>query len=517
MLAIEQFERAARRFPDRPVVVAPPFSMTYRDMSALVDKIGNALVASGLEPGAKISILSQNHPMVLACQYAILKAGCIWIPSNFRNLPADTARQFQALDVSFVFCHSSFESHIEAIREQIPAVRRVVSIDEPTATAPGLAEWSASFPPGAATPSRKMDDTVAIITTGGTTGLPKGAVHTNRTFECNIAGYQAMLNFHNPCVHLVVAPLTHAAGVLHWALVNRGATHVLCPTADPEAILSMIEKYRVNLLFLPPTIIYMLLSYPNLKKYDYSSLEYFLFGAAPMSVDKLKEATAAFGPVMTQIYGSTETLIMNTILTREETDNILHDSVLQHRLASAGREGPLSRVEIIDDDGNLVAPGERGEIVIRGEFVMSEYYKDPARTGETRINGWHRTGDIGYKDHDGYVFIVDRKNDMIISGGFNIYPAEVEQAVLSHPAVQDCAVVGIPHDKWGEAVLAAVELKAGHTLDQEEFLAFCKSRLGSVKAPKYLEVLDTMPRSTVGKTLRRVVRARYWEGRDHTI
>lgn len=148
---------------------------------------------------------------------------------------------------------------------------------------------------------------------------------------------------------------------------------------------------------------------------------------------------------------------------------------------------------------------------------MSEYYKDPARTGETRINGWHRTGDVGFKDDDGYVFIVDRKNDMIISGGFNIYPAEVEQAVLSHPAVQDCAVVGIPHDKWGEAVLAAVELKAGYTLDQDEFLAFCKSRLGSVKAPKYLEVLDTMPRSTVGKTLRRVVRARYWEGRDRTI
>ncbi len=517
MLAIEHFERAVQRFPDRVAVIGDGGAITYRALAEQADRIANALLSCGVAAGTRISILSPNHPMVLACQYAVMKAGCVWVPSNHRNLPADTLRQFHALEVGWLFYHSSLESHVADIRGDLPDVRGMIAIDGPTPTAPGVLDWAAGFPPGAPLPTRRMDDPVAIMTTGGTTGLPKGAVHTNRSWEANIASYFATFSFRKPPVHLVVAPLTHATGVFHWTMVGRGATHVLCPSADPDAILGMIERHRVTILFLPPTIIYMLLSHPRRKDYDYSSLEYFMFGAAPMSVDKLREATAVFGPVMSQIYGSTETLIMNTILLREELAESLADPALEHRIASAGREGPFSRIEILDDRGMPLPPGEHGEIAVRGDFVMTEYYKDPQRTAEVRINGWHRSGDVGYKDADGYLYIVDRKNDMIISGGFNIYPGEVEQTVLAHPAVQDCAVVGIPHEKWGEAVLAAVELKAGHTLDEAEFLAFCKGRLGSVKTPKFVEILDRMPRSAVGKTLRRAVRAKYWEGCDRAI
>jgi len=517
MLAIEHFERAVQRFGDRAVVVDENGATTYQDMAALVDRIAGALVNSGVEPGARVCILSPNHPHVLACQYAIMKAGCVWVPSNHRNLPADTVRQLQTLGVSWFFHHSALEDHVASVRREVPGVRGFIAIDRATPESPALVEWADRHPPGASFPTRGMDDPVAIMTSGGTTGLPKGAIHTNRSWEANIANFFATVAFRKPPIHLVVAPLTHATGVFHWTMVSRGATHVIAPSADPAVILGLIERHKVNILFLPPTIIYMILSHPDLHKYDCSSLEHFMFGAAPMSVDKLREATTVFGPVMSQIYGSTETLIMNTILLREELAECLENPALEHRLASAGREGPFSRVEIVDDAGQRLGPNERGEITVRGDFVMKEYYEDPKRTAEATIDGWYHSGDIGYKDEDGYLYIVDRKNDMIISGGFNVYPGEVEQAVLAHPAVQDCAVVGVPHEKWGETVLAAVEVKAGFALDADEFFAFCKSRLGSVKAPKRLEIVDTLPRSAVGKTLRRAVRARYWDDRGTAI
>ncbi|CAO3428085.1 class I adenylate-forming enzyme family protein [Azospirillum endophyticum] len=517
MLAIEHFERAVQRFGDRPVVVHETGSITYRDMATLVDRIAAALVNSGVEPGARVSILSPNHPHVLACQYAIMKAGCVWVPSNHRNLPADTVRQFQTLGVEWLFHHSTLEEHAARAREEVAGIRGFVAIDRETQGAPALTEWIRHHPPLASFPEGRMDDPIAIMTTGGTTGLPKGAIHTNRSWEANIANFFATLSFRRPPVHLVVAPLTHATGVFHWTLVSRGATHVIAPSADPAVILGLIERHKVNVVFLPPTIIYMILAHSDLHRYDCSSLEYFMFGAAPMSVDKLREATRIFGPVMSQIYGSTETPIMNTVMRREELAECLENPALLHRLASAGREAPFSRVEIVDDAGHRLGLGQRGEIVVRGDFLMKEYYEDPKRTADAKVDGWFHSGDLGYKDEDGYVYIVDRKNDMIISGGFNVYPAEVEQTVLAHPAVQDCAVVGVPHEKWGEAVLAAVELKAGCALDEDEFFTFCKSRLGSVKAPKLLEIVDALPRSAVGKTLRRAVRARHWEGRGSVI
>ena len=517
MLFIEHFERAVRRFPDRPFVISGDGDLTHREMADRVDAVANAIVRQGLEAGSNVALLTPNHPLGMSCQYAILKAGCVWVPCNTRNPPADTIRQVAALDVRWLFYHSSMEAHAAAVRAALPALEGMIPVDAATASGPAMLDWAAGFAPGAPLPERRMDDPVSILSSGGTTGVPKGAVHTNRTYETNTAGYWAAFDFGTPPVHLVVAPLTHAAGVIHMALAGVGATHVLSPSADPEVMLELIQRHRVTLLFLPPTVIYMLLAHPRLKHHDCSSLRHFLFGAAPMSVEKLREAIDYFGPILCHLYGSTETLVMNTILPPDELADVLFTPAHARRIASCGREGPFARVEIIDDEGRVLPPNERGEIVIRGGFVMQGYYKEPEKTAATRINGWHRMGDIGIKDEDGYVYIVDRKTDMIITGGFNVFPAEVEQAVLAHPAVQDCVVVGIPHEKWGEAILAAVELKPGCALDTEELIARCKAALGSVKTPKFVEVVDTLPRSPVGKTLRRVVRAQYWKGRTTAI
>ena len=517
MLIAEQFERAVRRFPDRLFVISADGDLTHWEMADRVGTVANAIARQGLSADSNIALLTPNHPLGMVCQLAILKTGCVWVPCNYpqpgggHDPPSDGAGRALAV--------LSQQPRGARCRRppRRPGTGRHHTDRPPDHIGTCNARLGGRVRAGRALPERGMDDAVSIISSGGTTGVPKGAVHTNRTYEANTAGYWAAFDFSTPPVHLVTAPLTHAAGVIYQAMVGTGATHVLSPSADPEVMLELIQRHRVTILFLPPTIIYMLLAHPKLKQYDCSSVRDFLFGAAPMSVDKLQEAIGHFGPVFCHLYGSTETLVMNTILPPGELADALAHPAHARRVASCGREGPFARVEIIDDDGKVLPPNQRGEIAIRGGFVMQGYYKEPEKTAATRINGWHRMGDIGVKDEDGYVYIVDRKSDMIITGGFNVFPAEVEQIVLAHPAVQDCVVVGIPHEKWGEAILAVVELKAGCNLDKEELIARCKAELGSVRAPKAVEIVDALPRSTVGKTLRRAVRAPYWEGRSTAI
>jgi acyl-CoA synthetase (AMP-forming)/AMP-acid ligase II len=292
---------------------------------------------------------------------------------------------------------------------------------------------------------------------------------------------------------------------------------VVLTKPDPAQLLGAIQKYRVTELFLPPTVIYRLLDIPDLrKKADFSSLEYFLYGAAPMSVEKLKLAIDVFGPVMMGGYGQTEAPTSISFLTPGE-HFVSGQLAPDERLASVGRPNPLVRVEIMDDANMILPAGETGEICVRGDLVMKGYYKAPERTAETIVDGWLHTGDIGHLDSDGYLHITDRKKDMIISGGFNVYPSEVEQVIWSHPAVQDCAVIGVPDAQWGEAVKAVVELNAGQLVREDELIALCKDRLGSVKAPKTIEFVDSLPRSPVGKVLKKDLRAKYWQGVDRKI
>jgi acyl-CoA synthetase (AMP-forming)/AMP-acid ligase II len=282
-------------------------------------------------------------------------------------------------------------------------------------------------------------------------------------------------------------------------------------------LLGAIPEHRVTELFLPPTVIYRLLDIPDLgRKVDFSSLKYFLYGAAPMSVEKLKQAIEVIGPVMMGGYGQTEAPASISFLPPDEhfADGTLASD---ERLSSVGHPNPLIRVEIMNDAHQVLPQGETGEICVRGDLVMKGYYKAPDKTAEAIIDGWLHTGDVGHVDAEGYLHITDRKKDMIISGGFNVYPSEVEQVLWSHPAVQDCAVIGVPDEKWGEAVKAVVELNSGQQVAADELIALCKEKLGSVKAPKSVEFIAALPRSPVGKVLKKDLRARYWQGNARKI
>jgi acyl-CoA synthetase (AMP-forming)/AMP-acid ligase II len=284
-----------------------------------------------------------------------------------------------------------------------------------------------------------------------------------------------------------------------------GGRVVIMAHSDVGEFLALVQSHRVTHTFLPPTVIYAALAHPDASSTDYSSLQCFWYGAAPMSPTRLREAIELFGPVMAQLFGQSEAPMM--ISTMAPADHFLPDgSVALSRLASAGRPSPLVTVAIMAEDGTLRPSGERGEIVVRGSLVMAGYYRNPAATAEAGAHGWHHTGDIGYLDAENYLFIVDRAKDMIITGGFNVYSAEVENALMQHPAIHEAAVVGLPDEKWGERVTAVVQTVAGHDPEPAEVIAFVKARIGSVKAPKEILVWPDLPRSKVGKVLKAEIR-----------
>ncbi|MFB6723906.1 AMP-binding protein [Kribbella sp. NPDC056345] len=308
-------------------------------------------------------------------------------------------------------------------------------------------------------------------------------------------------------VYLALAPLTHAAGVLCFPVLASGGEIVIMRTPDVHAFLKLIPQHKVTHTFLPPTLIYMVLAAEELDSTNLSSLQCFWYGAAPMSVARLEEALQRIGPVMAQLFGQTEAPMMISVLPPaghfDASGNIARD-----RLASAGRPSALVTTAIMAPDGQLLPPGERGEIVVRGSLVMRGYYRDAEATAAASAYGWHHTGDIGYLDVDHYLYIVDRAKDMIITGGFNVYSTEVEQVLMTHDAVHDCAVIGRPDEKWGERVVAVVQLQAGATADPAELIAFAKARIGSVKAPKEVLIWADLPRSKVGKVLKPEIKAR---------
>ena len=344
-----------------------------------------------------------------------------------------------------------------------------------------------------------------IVGTGGTTGRPKGVLLTGTNLETMTAITLMSYPFEGRPVYLALAPLTHAAGVLCFPVLALGGEIVVMRTPDVGGFLEHVQQHGVTHTFLPPTLIYMVLAHPGLDTTDLSSLQCFWYGAAPMSASRLEEALTRIGPVMAQLFGQTEAPMM--VSTLPPRDHFRPDgSVALERLSSAGRPAPLVTVSIMAEDGTLLPPGDKGEIVVRSSLVMAGYHRNPEATAEASAHGWHHTGDIGYLDEDNYLYIVDRAKDMVITGGFNVYSTEVEQALMQHPAVQDCAVIGLPDEKWGERVTAVVQLRQDQPATPEELAAFVKDRIGSVKAPKQVEVWADLPRSKVGKVLKTEIR-----------
>ncbi|MFC3230520.1 long-chain fatty acid--CoA ligase [Marinibaculum pumilum] len=516
MRLIDFFDRGVSLDPGRVCLKDSQVSRSYAEVQRQSCRIGNALIRDGLRPQAKAAVYSGNGAAAFECVLGILRAGGVWAPTNARNAVPENAYILDNCDVEILFYHSDFEADVEELAARCPKIRLYVCIDAGSGRGPALADWIGDAADTDPDIPGDRDTLASIFSSGGTTGRPKGVMWTNQVWEVMLASFFTCMPVRKPPVHLVAAPMTHAAGGLALLLMAVGATQVILPRFDPEPVARAIQEEGVTHLFLPPTAIYGLLSHPGIADYDFGSLEYFIYAAAPMSVEKLKQCLEVFGPVMCQTFGQAEAPMLCTYLSPEE-HLVAGDAEREGRLASCGRPTLFTRVAIMDDDGQLLPPGERGEIVVRGNLVMPGYYRNPEATAEVSTHGWHHTGDIGRMDEDGYLYIVDRKKDMIISGGFNVYPSEIEQVIWGHAAVQDCAVIGVPDEKWGEAVKAVVELKPGESLDEAEVIALCKAALGSVKAPKSVEFWPTLPRSPVGKVRKKDIRETFWAGRERAI
>jgi acyl-CoA synthetase (AMP-forming)/AMP-acid ligase II len=480
--------------------------MTYTQVQELTYRIANGLLDAGMGKDSHIAILSPNDPRAFSCVLGLSRTGATWVPINPRNGLEENHYILDAFDCNVLFYHSNYAELVHELRPRLPKIQLYVCLDQEDEGAPAFDDWAASFPPTPVDVISRGDDMAMLAGTGGTTGKPKGVMLTNQNLETFIALtlLSAPHNDETP-VYLALAPLTHAAGVLTFPILALGGATVIMPKADLSKFLHHIETYRVTTTFLPPTVIYMLLEHPEVHEIDYASLKYFWYGAAPISAVKLKQAIETFGPVMTQFYGQTEAPMLITYLSPQE--HFAEDGgYAEQRLRSCGRPTPLVRVGIMDDDGDFLPAGQRGEIVVQGSLVMPGYYKNKDATASAFSDGWLRTGDVGYFDDEGYLYLVDRKKDLIITGGFNVFSAEVEQAVLQHPSVQDCAVVGLPHEKWGEMVVAVVQLREGYELDEMAIIKFCKERIGSVKSPKRVFAMPDLPRSAVGKVLKRDIR-----------
>ncbi|MET0310181.1 MAG: AMP-binding protein [Sphingomonas sp.] len=505
MRMIDYFEQGYRRRGPAPAFVLGDEAVSWDTARDRIERIAAALAANGVAAGDRVGVYSPNDIDAFLAILAAFRLGAVWVPINARNSEEANRHWLGLMECRCLFYHPDLESEVAALHSSLPRDTLLVSLDELT-----IFETSGIAP--APMPPHTPDTLASVFPTGGTTGLSKAAEWSLQTWETMLSTFWQCMPSDTPPVHLVAGPMTHAAGVLAFCCLPAGATNVILPKADPQHILDAIEQHRVTHLYLPPTLIYALLDQPDVQTRDLSSLRYMVVAAAPISPAKLREAVAVFGPVVCQSYGQAEAPMFMTFL---PTRDLIAGP--ETRWASCGRSTLATRVEIMGADGALLGDGERGEIVVQGNLVARGYYRNPQATAAAREGEWHRTGDIGLRDAAGFFHIVDRAKDMIISGGFNVYSAEVEQVILSHPAVRDCAVFGVPDAKWGEAVNAAVELKAGAKVEPAEIIALVKARLGGVHAPKAVTFWAELPRSPVGKVLKREIRDRYWNGRERAV
>jgi fatty-acyl-CoA synthase len=521
MRAIDYFDKGAERSSERIAVVDGDARYSYRETRIITERIARAMQAGRVEGQACAGIYSHNHAAVLFAMLGIMRAGLAWVPINYRNAMDANVEYMNYVEMAWLFYHSHFRDSVAEIKARVPSLRYLVCLDARDGAHPSLEEFMASTPNGAASDwgdeYGNLDRLVGLVPTGGTTGPAKGVCVTGLAWGTmtEMATHYWRGDTTEP-ICLNTAPLSHAAGVVAFTMFALGATNVIMPKFEAGAVLRNLERFRVSHLFLPPTAFYNLLAHPEVGQFDYSSLRVLLLAGSPVSPDKLKRGIEIFGPCVCQSYGQTEAPMLLTFLDAKTLAAAARGDHPE-RLASCGKPTSAVRLAIMNDEGRTLPPGQRGEIVARGTLVSAGYYKMQEATAEIRAHGWHHTGDVGYMNEDGYIYIVDRKKDMIITGGFNVYCAEVEAAIMALPEVHECAVIGVPHDVWGEAVKAVVVLRKGESLNEDQIVSHCKTRLGGVKTPKSVEFWPEIPKTPAGKTDRKTIRQPYWEGVERQV
>ena len=505
MRLIDYLDKGATLGADMPCLTMLDESLSYADVQALTYKLARVLNAAGIQPGAKVAILSTNNPVAFACVFGISRAGAVWCPINPRNEAKENSYVLNHFDCECLIFESSFEQLVQKMLADLPKLKTLICLNKSLAIAPSLAQCMEQID-DSPIEIPVSDDLIILLGTGGTTGQPKGVMLTAQNMETMSALTLLGYPFEGRPSYLAITPLTHAAGVLCFPIMLLGGHIVMTSKPDLGEYVKLIETRKITHTFLPPTLIYMLLEgqYGELAKPNH--LQCIWYGAAPIAPAKLEQAILKFGVVMAQIYGQTEAPMLISMMPPKDHLNA-DGTIAKHRLSSAGRPSPLVQVAIMNAQGHVLGPSEKGEIVVRGSLVMRGYYKNAEATQEASRFGWHHTGDIGYLDAEGFLYIVDRDKDMIITGGFNVYSVEVEQAMMQHPSVLECAVIGLPDEKWGERVVAVVQLKSGMTEDSNALKQFIKEHIGSVKSPKQIVFRHELPKSKVGKVLKKELRA----------
>jgi acyl-CoA synthetase (AMP-forming)/AMP-acid ligase II len=494
-------------------------TITFAELDRGSNRAANALLSLGVKRGDRIAFLGKNHPLYFEVLLGAAKIGAVMTPVNWRLAPPEVAYILDNCGAEIAFVAEGFADTLTKIRDQVPRVKHVIGIDAPDCSGPDYRQWRDDFSDDRPNETIGLDDDALQLYTSGTTGRPKGAVMTHGSLLSSRSDEDDEYehDWQRPIegdVTLLAMPCFHISGTgTGITTMIAGTNAIVLPEYDPGQALELIANYNISKIFLVPAAIQILLNHPRIDDVDFSRLKYITYGASPIPLELMKQAMDKLGCGFVQMYGMTET--SGTIVTLNPED---HDPGGNPKMRSVGK--PLAGVEvkIIDETGADVAAGTVGEIATRSSKNMSRYWNNDQATTETiDAERWLRTGDAGYLDEDGYLYIHDRVKDMIISGGENIYPAEVENAVYAHPKVADVAVIGVPDPKWGEAVKACVVVKEGEQLSEADIIAHSRDHIAGYKCPKSVDFIEALPRNPSGKILRRELRAPYWDGKDRAV
>ncbi len=511
-LLLAGLERSA----DRPCVYLGERVLTGREVYAEISRYAQAYAKVGLTQGSRLAMLSPNRPEVLFASGSNMVSGTFTLALHPLGSLEDHAYVIEDAEIETLLVDPSFAQRAADLMERVPTLKQVLSFG-PMEGSTDLTELATGFDPiKLVVPPIDPNAVTGLSYTGGTTGKPKGVMGTARAGLAMTQIQMAEWQWPTEVRHLICTPLSHAGAAFFVPALLNGGSMVVLPGFEPGKVLAAIEKYKITSIMLVPTMLYVLLDHPDFDKTDLSSLQTVFYGAAAMSPTRLAEGIRKLGPVFFQFYGQAECPMTITVLRKEE-----HDLDHPERLASCGRPVPWVHVALLDDDGNEVPDGEPGEICVRGTLASAGYWKKPEQTADLFKYGWLHTGDVARKDDEGFLYIVDRKKDMIISGGFNIFPREVEDVLSSHPAVGAAAVIGVPDEKWGEAVKAVVVRRPGSDISDEalaaELMATVKDRKGAHHTPKSIDFADSIPVSPLGKPDKKALRATYWGQADRQV
>ncbi len=511
------FDMACAYYPERTALIDGERRLTYRDMNGWANRVANGLSELGVGKGDRVGLLMPNCLEFIPSMVGIWKSGAAMTQMPARASADDFCFFLEEVRASTLIYHRAFDEAIARVRGRLPGLRHVIRLAGDGDPIPGVLDYEQTFAAQPAEPPAiepAADDLAFVGFTSGTTGVPKGVMQTHATWSHYAITAGLEIGDIRPGeVFAHGAPLTHFTQTFVMPVFMRGGTNVILPGLDLDTLLDTIERLRVTATAVVPTIVAMLLDHPRRAGADLSSLRTVIYAGSPMAPEVLRRALETFGPIFVQTYAGTEPGYM-TCLRKE--DHRLDTPEWEERLASAGR--PMYHVDLTirDPEGRALPTGELGEICAAQPGQMVGYVNsdlDP----EVMRDGWVRSGDIGFVDELGYVFIVDRKKDMIVTGGFNVFPRQIEDILAAHPAVAQCAVIGVPDDKWGEAVKAVVVTRPGAEVTADELIALVKRRKGSVWAPKSIDFARRLPLNPSGKIDKKMLRAPFWAGRRRQV